>query len=371
MEQIHGGDVYRHPDALDFSSNMNPLGTPESVIRAGQESMTRIAHYPDVMQTNLLQELSAYENIPADRIVCGNGAAEVIFMWAEAVRPRKALIAVPTFAEYELALQNVGCVPPHEKAGPCEDRGAETNRGDADAGTDVRGTITRFALSEETGFRVTEDFLEAIRPDTDAVILCNPNNPTGLLIERDLLVRILAKCRRQHTAVLLDECFLDFCDEGGSFSMKAYLASFPELVILKAFTKRYAMAGLRLGYALCGSSVMREKMRKTVQPWNVSLPAQEAGAAALKETDYVRRAQKIVREERSFLKTGLAAIGFKVYDSRANYIFFRGPAGLASKALGRHVLIRDCSNYPGLQDGYYRAAVRTHEENLHLLDALG
>lgn len=339
-DKIHGGDVYRHKNALDFSANMNPLGTPEAVIRAAAESLREIHNYPDIRMEALRQGLSAYEQVPEDYLVCGNGAAEVIFMLALALRPRRALIPAPTFAEYEQALRL--------------------------AGTE----ISYFELKEEEGFRVTERILEAITPGTEFLMLCNPNNPTGTLIEPELMGRILERCRRTDTFLAVDECFQDFIEEPERYTLKAALKDHEKLFLLKAFTKRYAMAGIRLGYGICSDLRLLEAMRDCVQPWNVSIPAQAAGVAALREEAYVETAREIVRTEREFLRKRLGELGFQVYDSRANYLFFKGPEGLTEKALTRGILIRDCGNYRGLGPGYYRAAVKTHEENLKLLEAL-
>lgn len=338
-KQIHGGDVYRHPGVLDFSSNMNPLGPPESVIRAAKESMDHIQDYPDTAKEKLTAALSEYEKVPEDHLICGNGAAEVIYMLAWALKPRKALIAVPTFAEYELALKTADC------------------------------DVARFFLDPEQDFRMGEDFLNSINASYDLVVLCNPNNPTGLTIDPGLLKRILDKCQENDIYLLVDECFQDFLEDQAS-SLKPWLDSCPNLFLLKAFTKRYAMAGLRLGYGLSSDRELLANMRGSVQPWNVSVPAQAAGRAALSETDYLMKAQQIIRTEQAFLKEELKKKGFKVWDSEANYIFFRGPEGLVEKALEKNILIRSCANYPGLDETYYRVAVRKHEQNLKLLEAL-
>ncbi len=339
-DKIHGGDVYRHKNALDFSANMNPLGTPEAVIRAAAESLREIHNYPDIRMEALRRELSRYEQVPEDYLVCGNGAAEVIFMLALALRPRRALLPAPTFAEYEQALRLTGT------------------------------EISCFELKEEEGFRVTERILEAITPGTEFLMLCNPNNPTGTLIEPELMSRILERCRRTGTFLAVDECFQDFIDEPDRYTLKAALKDYKKLFLLKAFTKRYAMAGIRLGYGICSDLELLESMRDCVQPWNVSIPAQAAGTAALKEEAYVEQARELVKTEREFLRRELTRLGYKVYDSQANYLFFKGPEHLQEKALNRGVLIRDCGNYRGLGPGYYRAAVKTHEENRKLLEAL-
>ncbi len=339
-EQIHGGDVYRHKNVLDFSSNMNPLGTPPGVIKAAAESMKSVCNYPDIRYEELAGRLSEYERVPAEWLICGNGAAELIFTLVLALKPSHALLMAPTFAEYEQALRVVGC------------------------------DIAYHELKEGDGYALTGDILDEILLHLDLVILCNPNNPTGLLAEPELMSRIVKRCRETGTFLVIDECFQDFIEDRDRHTKKNMLGEYQNLFLLKAFTKRYAMAGIRLGYGLCSNLAVLEKMQEAVQPWNVSIPAQAAGVAALEEEEYVDEARQIIGAEREFLRDGLRQLGFSVYDSRANYIFFRGPSGLVEHALKKQVLIRDCSNYRGLSEGYYRVAVRTHEENIKLLEAL-
>lgn len=337
----HGGDVYRYKGCIDFSANCNPLGTPESVIHAAAESAAQMAHYPDVRCQELREALSVYEDAGPEMLYLGNGAAEVIFSLCLAVRPKSALVPAPTFAEYEQALASVGCPAEH------------------------------IFLREEDGFRVDETFVRAIgekRPDI--VFLCNPNNPTGVLTSRDLLIRILEACERAGSRLVLDECFNDFIQERERYTMKAYLRDHSALFILRAFTKRYAMAGIRLGYGLSADRELLDQMEMVTQPWNVSSLAQAAGVAALKEEAYVDAGRRLIWEEREYLQKGLADLGFRLYDSRANYVFFYSKENLWEACKDRGILIRDCSNYPGLGKGYYRIAVRTHEENLRLLQVL-
>lgn len=340
--QIHGGDIYRHPGVLDFSANMNPLGTPESVIRAAGEGLKMICNYPDVRQAALKSALSKYEGVDERELICGNGAAELIFLLAQALRPGRALVLAPTFAEYELALLSVGC------------------------------SVDHLPLSREEGFalRDADVLCRALGPETKLLCLCNPNNPTGRLIGREMLLEILDRCRDNGTYVLLDECFIDFIDEPEQYTLKPYREKYPNLLLLKAFTKRYSMAGIRLGYGICSDPGLLERMRACVQPWNLSIPAQMAGVAALQEEAYVQKARRLVKRERQRLKAEIASLGMKVFDSQANYIFFRGPLDLVEHCLSRQVLIRDCSNYPGLAEGYYRVAVKKEDENDRLLEAL-
>ncbi|MDD3218534.1 MAG: threonine-phosphate decarboxylase CobD [Lachnospiraceae bacterium] len=333
MKQIHGGDVYRHKNVIDFSANTNPFGPPEGVVKAAQKSIERMEHYPDVFCSELTEALSEYEMIPKEWLLCGNGAADLIFRVVQALQPKKALIQAPAFAEYEQALQSAKC------------------------------EIQYYDTSIEQKFSVTEEILERITEDIDIIFLCNPNNPTGMLIEGALLERICERCKEQEVLFVLDECFLDFVAEGESLSMKPLLESNPYLFILRAFTKRYAMAGLRLGYSMTSNQELQESMRTIAQPWSVSTPAQAAGIAALKEEEYVKSTMAKIIPERVRLQDKMRLSGLQVFDSKANYIFFRGPKDLYENCLNRGILIRDCSNYRGLEKGYYRIAVRKPEEN--------
>lgn len=337
-KQIHGGDVYRHPGLIDFSSNINPLGTPPGVVLAAAESLKQIAHYPDVFCTSLCKALSNAEAIQEDYIICGNGAADLIFSLVQALKPQRALLPVPTFAEYEQALSTVSC------------------------------NVEHYVMNE--GFALDGGILEAITEQHDILFLCNPNNPTGFLIEPDFLRAIVKKCRDCKVFLVIDECFQDFIAEPEVYSMKELLPEYSNLFLLKAFTKCYAMAGIRLGYGLCSNIKLLEKMSYATQPWNVSIPAQAAGVAALQEGQYVKRARALIQEECTYLKTEMRKLALIVYDSRANYIFFKGPENLYEQCLKRGILIRDCENYPGLLKGFYRVAVRLHEENEKLIQEL-
>ncbi len=339
-KHIHGGNIYTYRDCLDFSANCNPLGTPESIKEAVRGSLEHLGDYPQVGYAPLKEALGKYEDMDPEHIICGNGAAELIFSLCQAVRPKRALIPIPTFAEYEQALASVGCEVEH------------------------------VLLREEDTFQMQESFIDWLHRDLDMVFLCNPNNPTGILADREFLFRVLRNCRELGILLVVDECFLDFIKEPGKYSLKAQLPRYHNLFILKAFTKRYAMAGVRLGYGLSENRELLEKMAQVTQPWNISVMAQAAGIAALKECSYVEQGRKLVFEEAVYLKEGLKELGFRVYPSEANYIFFRGKPGLFEKGIQNGVILRDCSNYPGLSDGYYRIAVRTRAENEKLLEAL-
>ena len=264
----HGGDIYTTSCRIDFSANLNPLGMPERVKEAACEGVRRSINYPDVRCSALRSALSEKEQIAMEQIICGNGAAELIFLLAAAEKPQRALLVSPGFAEYGQALEAYGC------------------------------DICYYDLREENGFSVGEDYITYLTSDPDIIFLCNPNNPTGVQMPRALLKRIIGVCRERGIRMVLDVCFLDFLEHPQESDFNAVLRENPQLFLLKAFTKTYAMAGLRLGYGLCADEALLARMEQLRQPWSVSIPAQMAGVAALRETDYVSRARTLVQKER-------------------------------------------------------------------------
>lgn len=345
MELVHGGDWagYRAEfgcDALDFSANVSPLGLPAGVAAAITNALPTADRYPDPLCRELRAALAGAEGVPADWILCGNGAADLIFRLALAVRPRRALLPAPTFAEYEAALQTVGCA------------------------------VQRVFLREENEFAVTEKFIDAVTPETDIVFLCQPNNPTGQVTPPALVERLVRRCAECGAVLAVDECFLDFLPDRDAWTAKQFLRDAPQLVILKAFTKLYAMAGVRLGYALCGDATLLEKMRGAGQPWAVSSLAQAAGLAALQETAYAGAVRALIAEQRPRMAAGLRALGLRVMDGQANYLLFRATPDFGEKLRRRGAVVRSCANYPGLDAAWYRTAVRTAEENTRLLQIM-
>lgn len=346
MELVHGGDWagYRAEfgcDALDFSANVSPLGLPAGVAAAITNALPTADRYPDPLCRELRAALAGAEGVPADWILCGNGAADLIFRLALAVRPRRALLPAPTFAEYEAALQTVGCA------------------------------VQRVFLREENEFAVTEEFIDAVTPETDIVFLCQPNNPTGQVTPPALVERLVRRCAECGAVLVVDECFLDFLPDRDAWTAKQLLRDAPQLIILKAFTKLYAMAGVRLGYALCGDAALLEKMRGAGQPWAVSSLAQAAGLAALQETVYAGAVRALIAEQRPRMAAGLRALGLRVMDGQANYLLFRATPDFGEKLRRRGAVVRSCANYPGLDAAWYRTAVRTAQENTRLLQIMG
>lgn len=347
MPQLtHGGDwagfaAEYGTMPLDFSANISPLGLPEGVRLAIAEAAAGQDRYPDPLCRELCAAIGQSRGLPGGWVLCGNGAADLIWRLALALKPRHALIAAPTFAEYAAALKSVSC------------------------------TVEPVFLSAHEDFAVGEAFLERIRPGVDLVLLCEPNNPTGRTTDPALLRRILERCHANGTRLVVDECFNEFLDDPAAHTLEGELGTYPELLLLKAFTKWYAMAGVRLGYALCRNTELLGRMRDAGQPWAVSGLAQAAGVAALREEKYSRRLHALIAAQRPLLAAGLAELGCRVIPGQANYLlFYHERRDLAAALRHRGVLLRDCSNYPGLGSGWYRCAVRGAEENRAFLQAM-
>ena len=344
IKYTHGGECYDKEIRLDVSVNINPFGLPESVREALHQSIDEFATYPDDTCSRLRQEiargLSKQAQISAEDILCGNGAADLIYRFALAKKAKHAIVLAPTFSEYEQALQLVGT------------------------------KVTLYMLKKETNFSVTTELLSLLTSDVDVLFLCNPNNPVGNVIEMPLLLQILKHCKKNEITLMVDECFLEFtmCYEANTLITECL--AYENLCVLKAFTKTYAMAGLRLGYVVSSNHELLRQMKHSGAPWSVSTPAQIAGIAALTETAYVQKTREYIKWQREWMKGQLEGFGFKVYESEANYLLFEAKETLYTQLLRREILIRQCGNYYGLDQTYYRVAIKLEEENKEVIQAI-
>ncbi len=340
MDYVHGGDIYTYGGMIDFSANINPFGPSQKVLDAVSESAHRIGAYPDVRCRQLRAALSRKEGVPEETLVFGNGAADLIFSLVFAEKPKKAVLTAPSFSEYAQALKASGC------------------------------EIVYHRLEEEENFRLGEDYLEKLSEDVDMAFLCSPDNPTGQEIEKGLLIKIVEKCKADRIRLVLDECFYEFLERQDNVLTPSEALETPWVFLMRAFTKMHAMPGLRLGYGFCSDEALLERLASVRQPWSVSVAAQAAGLEALQEQDRVERTRRYVQEERRRMENRFRQIGVTYFPSAANYILLKSEYDLFERLKEQHILIRDCSNYEGLDRGYYRVAVKKHEENEKLLEAL-
>ena len=343
-EYVHGGDVYSYAEAyggapLDLSANISPFGILEAVKQAMHDAVGDCTRYPDPFCRAARRAIGAAEHIDPDWLYCGNGAADVLDRLAVVLRPQTALLTAPTFAEYERTL----------------------------AGAELRFHLLR----EEEGFAVTERILSDITPEVDAVYLCNPNNPTGRTAAPEVLHRVVEKCAENGSWLIVDECFHDFLTDSARHTLKGLLADHPKLVILRAYTKMYAVPGVRFGWCMTADTDLIEGLYRAGQPWNVSVIAQACAAAAAGEAAYAAQTAARIAQERAYLTEELIRRGLTVYPGEANFLLFQSAdSELREKLAACGVLIRSCANYRGLGTGYYRTAVKTREDTARLLAAL-
>lgn len=340
MEYQHGGDVYTNKGMLDFSANINPLGPGSAVIEAAHDAVARMTQYPDARCMELRRALAEALRMKEAYFLFGNGGAELIFDVVRAKRPKKAVLLAPSFTEYRQALLAQGC------------------------------RIVWYPLEESEDFELNEGYLEYLNEDVDMIFLCSPNNPVGNVIEPDLLRRVLRRCKEKGICMVMDECFCEFLDSWEEHTLLTMITEYPNLFIIRAFTKMYAMPGLRLGYGVCSDARLIGRMEELRQPWSVSVIAQEAGVAAVKDTGHPARTRAYIWQEREWIVEQLRAMGVRYYTPAANYVFLRSEHDLYGELRKHGILIRDCSNYDGLCKGYYRFAVRRRQENLRLMEAL-
>ena len=348
MRETHGGNIYDYNKIdFDFSANVNPLGMPKAVVTAVKQQVEYASGYPDIRGRELKEQIAVHDGVAFPHIVLGNGAVELIYGICNALRPERCLVLAPTFSEYEAAMQVFGC------------------------------KLSRMNLKEEEDFRMTRnemsDLFSWIRKPSGKRILffCNPNNPTGVLMDKQHLLRIADVCEQEGVYLCVDECFLPFIEEEDAYSLRTEVQAYSHLIVLRAFTKFYGMAGFRLGYVLTSNEELLAGYRNVLPPWNTSYLAQVAGIHALQDQDYENRTRKLIQEERDYLyselKKGLVK---KVYPSATNFIFFQAEEDLFLTLLKSGILIRDCSDFANVGKGFYRIAVKTHSANMVLVAAL-
>lgn len=348
----HGGTVFAiarslgvaPEEILDFSASINPLGPVPGVREAVAAAFDRLVHYPDSEATELREALARRHGIVPENVCVANGSTELIYLAPRLAGEGCGLIVAPPFSEYAKSLTRAG-------------READY-----------------LDLSPADGFSLPLSALDArlAAGGYSLLFLGNPGNPTGKLIPREEMAAIIDLCRRRGTLLVLDEAFIDFCEEE---SATALVAEREGVVVLRSMTKFFAIPGLRLGYAV-GHPATIGRLAALREPWSVNTLAQAAGVASLANPDYQRRTRDLVETERERLSAGLSALpGLTVYPSAANYLLAAsaGPTAgeLAGRLLDGKILIRDCSSFRGLDQRFFRVAVRGPSENVRLLDLLG
>lgn len=360
----HGGELNRYREQygivpLDFSVNVNPLGMPDSVRQAAERALQHAQEYPDPVQNRLTAALAEKESLQQWQILPGAGASDLIFRVLLSCRPSRAVITAPTFSEYERALTAAG------------------------------SAVSRFLLREEDEFLLDgriDELLELAERDAEhtgfqrqeyerqaeMIILCEPNNPTGRTTNRKALQALLEECQKRGILLVVDESFIGLTDEPSAHSFISEAQNCANLILLRSFTKLFAMPGIRLGYGIFFDREIRRRAALCGPSWPISAGAEAAGLAALQETGYIEQYREQNQKERGYLRQELLKIKGITFISRAeaNYLLIHADRKLAEPLAERGILVRDCGNYHGLDRNWIRVCVRGHSDNVRLVQAV-
>ena len=341
----HGGNIYnadgQTENWLDFSANINPIGLSETVKTTIINHIDGLVHYPDPQARELKSAISARYNIAFDNILTLNGAAEFFYLFFNTLRPCRVIIPVPSFSEYDRAARSASC------------------------------EVKYFFTQAEKSFKIPfDELIETIcAEDISCIVLANPNNPTGNILESREIIELLENVE----FVVIDESFADFL--GDEYSVRQLTKSYSNLVVVQSLTKFFAIPGLRLGFAIADETVINQlELGKDV--WNVNYLAQKAGAAALNDVDYINETRRWIVEEKEYITDRLRNIeGITFFEPTVNFVLIKfKTVETAHKVIdilkSHNILVRSCANFPGLDGSYIRMAIRCREENCKVLDVL-
>lgn len=339
----HGGNVYDYDgEIIDFSSNINPLGIPQCVLKILNNVDLTI--YPDIKYRKLKRAVSQYAECQDQNVIIGNGATELINLFVKAFKIKRPLIPSPSFSEYERAVKLSAGEPIYYK------------------------------LEEERGFKLNIAKLLTELEASDSLIIGNPNNPTGQAITKDEIEFILKKAGMLQIPVMIDEAFIEFMKDYKIYEAVPLVEIYDNLFIVRAATKFFGMPGLRLGYGI-GNCRIIEKLEEYKEPWTVNAFADAVGIEIFSDKHYIENTREYVNREIDFMLGALIKIDYlTVFNTRANFILLKlkiGDVGeLKQKLLMKGILIRDASNFRYLDKRFFRVAVKRHEDNVKLINAL-
>ncbi|HDO21522.1 MAG TPA: threonine-phosphate decarboxylase [Nitrospirae bacterium] len=358
IPEPHGGNVYRFvresdipvEEVLDFSASINPFGLPPSAAEAVQAGIRSVVNYPDPDAAELVDAIAGHMGVPPRSIICGNGSTELIYFLPRALRPESVLIPAPTFSEYERA-----CLMAQKSGAGCKK-------------SEEKDSIKYYSLDGDNFFDIDPSVFIRFMEGCDMAFLCNPNNPTGRVLTKDQVMNMAEAARSLGCYLVVDEAFIDFVPEE---SVIGAVRDNPFLIVLRSMTKFYALSGLRLGYGVFPRHVM-ETLKDFKEPWTVNTLAMKAGVAAIKDAEYRRRSLEFMRNEKEFFENELVGLGVDFIPSSANfYLLNIGNAREVVSSLGRKgILVRDCSNFSGLESPHIRVAVKSRKDNVRLLNEL-
>jgi len=356
-EHFHGSDLEKiekyfgipKEQITGFGANVNPLGISPKMKAGLAEKIDVITSYPDPEYTELRGHIAQYAGCRPEEILVGNGCTELISLFIQIRRPKKALIVSPTYSEYEREVLLSG------------------------------GCVQYYALKESSDFRLnTDDFCIELNEYLDLCIICNPNNPTSTANEPDEMRRILACLKEHHIFAMIDETYAEFAPEHTSVSAVGLLKEFDNFVILRGISKFFAAPGLRLGYAITSNLHLLELVKERKNPWTINSLADAAGALMFTDKEYIEKTRHLISSERKRIYQELLTWkNIKVYKPYANFILVRIlKEGITSydvfvHTVKRGLMLRDCSTFPGLEDEtFFRFCFMMPQKNTELLNCL-
>lgn len=376
---FHGGNIYKVfreknlKEILDYSSNINPYGIPESLKKRITENLEILERYPDPDYVELREKLAHLNNVNMSDIVLGNGATEIIFLFMKVINPKKILIVSPTFGEYERAVKAVG-TSRNSIDLSCSDDNKNIENKEIE--------IEYFELKESDDFNLNIGNLKnELEKKYDLLIICNPNNPTGKFLKLAQTEEILKECNKYDTKLFIDEAFIEFLADGMKKSIINTEENKKNLFVTRAFTKFFAIPGLRLGYGMYFDKELEKKISEKKEPWSVNNIAEIAGLTVLDDTEYIEKTLKWITKEKIYMYEKLNEIsGIKVYETEVNFItgkideklFLEGlnVKILREKMLEQGILIRDASNFKFLDERFFRLAIKDRESNDRVIEAM-
>ena len=380
---FHGGNIYKIfrekniKEILDYSSNINPYGIPESLKKRITENLEILERYPDPDYIELRQKLAHLNKVYISNIILGNGATEIIFLFMKVINPKKILIAAPTFGEYERAAKATERVEDSIILG-----NSNKKKDDEKSSGKQKIEIEYFELKESDYFKLNiHNLKNELEKKYDLLIICNPNNPTGKFLKLSETEQILKECNKYNTKLFIDEAFIDFLKDGMKESIINTKENKQNLFVARAFTKFFAIPGLRLGYGIYFDKKLEKGISEKKEPWSVNNIAEMAGLTVLDDTEYIEKTLKWITEEKTYVYEKLNEIsGIKPYKTEVNFITVKIEDNfilkglnvkiLREKMLEQGILIRDASNFNFLDERFFRLAIKDRENNDRVIETL-
>ena len=377
---FHGGNIYKIfrekniKEILDCSSNINPYGIPESLKKRITENLEILERYPDPDYVELREKLAYLNKVDVSNIILGNGATEIIFLFMKVINPKKILIVSPTFGEYERAVKAT------EISG--DTVSLSSSNGDNKNIENKKIEIEYFELKESDDFKLNIGNLKnELENKYDLLIICNPNNPTGKFLKLAQTEEILKECNKYDTKLFIDEAFIEFLADGMKESIINTEENKKNLFVTRAFTKFFAIPGLRLGYGMYFDKELEKKISEKKEPWSVNNFAEMAGLTVLDDAEYIEKTLKWIAEEKIYMYEKLNKIsGMKVYETEVNFITGKIDEKLFSeglnvkilreKMLEQGILIRDASNFKFLDERFFRLAIKDRASNERVIEVM-